>query len=51
LIFQAGEKAARNADFFNSLLGQDIVRERFSVERMVDSNLALYQKILASHHS
>ena len=32
-------------------LGQDIVRERFSVERMVDSNLALYQKILASHHS
>lgn len=26
-------------------LGQDIVRERFSVERMVDSNLALYQKI------
>jgi len=32
-------------------LGQDIVRERFSVEKMVDSNLALYQKILASHHS
>lgn len=32
-------------------LGQDIVRESFSVEKMVDSNLALYQKILASHPS
>jgi glycosyltransferase involved in cell wall biosynthesis len=32
-------------------LGQDIVRESFSVEKMVDSNLALYQKVLASRPS
>jgi hypothetical protein len=32
-------------------LGQDIVRESFSVEKMVDSNLALYQKGLASRPS